>query len=627
VSDPGRPGLVADVVVGLPVPRVFSYTVPPDAAGELQPGHRVRVPFQGRARIGVVVALAQRATDGLSPIQAVVDPAPALTPPLLELARWAAEQTASAWGEAVARALPPGAGAGPRARGPVGAPAGGPSIGAGGRPTDGVVVGYGPRRDQLVDAAVDRGLEARRGVLLLAPEIETARAWAAHLARRVEGSVALVTSEATPRQRWDAWWACRTGRSRVAVGTRAAAFMPVPDFGVGIVVDEHDPAHKALDAPRWHARELLVRRAAVEAGACLLTSGAPSLESWARLRSGEAVPEDAKGESWPTVHRIDLRTRPLAAGDSLVGRDLREAMRAALAAQHSVLLVLNRLGYGRALTCAECGAVPRCPRCRVALTYHLRERSLGCRLCGARHAAASQCGRCRGRRLAPLGWGSERLEAEARAALPGVEVARYDSAVDPRRATAIRAAFQARELRVVVGTQMAVRLGAEAPVGLAALVLADATLHVPDFRAGERTFQLAWHLAEAVVPGGRLWLQSFYPDHPALEAVALGAREVFYEREWDERREVGYPPARRMALVLGHGRDASRLVDEVGERCRGEGLTVLGPAPMAGARVQLIVLGGDELPGAVARALAHLRGRRRFGGVRLAVDIDPVELP
>jgi primosomal protein N' (replication factor Y) len=174
---------------------------------------------------------------------------------------------------------------------------------------------------------------------------------------------------------------------------------------------------------------------------------------------------------------------------------------------------------------------------------------------------------------------------------------------------------------------MALRLCAETAVGLAALVLADATLHIPDFRAAERTFQLAWHLAEGVAPGGSLWLQSFYPEHPALESVALNAREIFYEQELAERAELGYPPGRRLARLVAEGPDAGGLIGDLASRASAEGLTLLGPAPLAGARVQLALLGDGELPGAVARLLAPLGGRRRLGAARLRVDIDPLDLP
>jgi primosomal protein N' (replication factor Y) len=225
----------------------------------------------------------------------------------------------------------------------------------------------------------------------------------------------------------------------------------------------------------------------------------------------------------------------------------------------------------------------------------------------------------------PLGWGTERVEAEARAAFPGVDVARYDGSVPRSTAAEAREAFRSGRARVLVGTRMAAPLAAEARVGVAALVLADATLGLPDFRAGERTFQLAWHLAEGVASGGTFWVQSYYPEHPALEAVARGARGVLYEWEWAERQELGYPPARRMAGVTVGGRSASRLAEEIAERCRAAGLPVLGPTPRRGGELRLLLLGDDELPGVLASALAPLRGRRRIDGGRVAVDVDPVE--
>jgi primosomal protein N' (replication factor Y) len=292
-----------------------------------------------------------------------------------------------------------------------------------------------------------------------------------------------------------------------------------------------------------------------------------------------------------------------------------------------VLLVLNRLGFGRTLACAECGAVRRCGRCRLALLYHRETRTLACRLCGLELPARSLCSRCRGRRLQPVGWGTERLEAEVREAFPEAQVVRYDSTVVPRDAETARAAFRSGAARILVGTSMALRLAEAAPVAVGALVLADATLNLPDFRAAERTFQLAWRLAEAVEPSGSVWLQSYLPDHPALVAVARGEPDRFYEPEWAERQELGYPPARRMARLVLEGRDAARLGEDLAARGRAAGATVLGPATLPGARMQVVLLGGPELPGTVGEILAPLRGRRRLGGTRLGIDMDPVELP
>ena len=611
MPDPAATDLVAQVVVGLPVPRVFSYVVPARLA-DLQPGQRIRVPFRGRRRVGIIVGLTRGEAAGLEVVDSVLDPVPTLTAPLLELTRWAAAETASAWGEAVARALPPSPRAGaPSVLGPE------PPLG----PPGPLVLATGSGRHGVIERAAEQTLGEGRAVLLLAPEIESAGEWAARLDQRLGAKVALVTSAERPRRRWEAWWAARQGGVRVAVGTRVAAFLPLTPLGLAVVVDEEDPAHKAPDAPRWHARELAIRRTALEGGRCLLASAAPSLDSWMRVGAGKAVAEEVPGAGWPRVHRVDLRATD---GTACLSPALLEAARATLAGGRSVVLVLNRLGYGLALGCPECGAIRRCATCRLALTYHRAARALVCRLCGVRSQAASLCPRCRGRRLAPVGWGTERLEAEARRAFRGVEVARYDGTVPPLRAAAVRAAFQRGEARVLVGTQMAVRLLADRPVGLAALALVDATLALPDFRAGERTFQLAWRLGEGVGSDGELWLQSFYPDHPSLAAVAARAPAPFYAHEWSERQALGYPPARRMARLVAEGPGAPARVGDLVERCAAVGLTVLGPATLPGRRLQVVLLGGAELPHLLAGVLEPLRGRRRVGSVRLAVDVDPV---
>jgi primosomal protein N' (replication factor Y) len=554
--------------------------------------------------------------ENLEPLAAVLDPVPALTPALLELTRWAAAETASAWGEAVFRALPPGIRSGaPSALAPL-PPACPPG-------PAGLVTGRD--RGDRIERRIGETLAAGGSVLVLAPEIELARAWAARLETRLGEPARLVTSAASPRERWAAWWACRQGQARLAVGTRTAAWLPLAPLGLAVVVDEEDPAHKSPDAPRWHARDLALERVRREGGAGLLASPAPSLESWVAARSGALAWSPGARGAWPTVERVALGAEEAAAASLSPG--LRDAARAALSRGRSVLLILNRLGFARTLTCADCGAVRRCGRCRLALLYHRETRALTCRLCGFRVPAASLCGRCRGRRLQLLGWGTERLEAEARQAFPEAQVVRYDSTVAPPDAEAVRTAFQSGAARVLVGTTMALRLAEETPVAVGALVLADATLNLPDFRAAERTFQLGWRLAEAVEVGGSVWLQSLLPEHPALVAIARGERERFYEPEWAERQELGYPPARRLARLLVEGRDAAGLAEDLAARGLAAGATVLGPATLAGGRVQVVLLGGPELPATVTSILEPLRGRRRLGATRLTVDIDPVELP
>ena len=358
--------------------------------------------------------------DGLEPLAAVLDPVPALTPALLDLARWAAAETASGWGEAVFRTFPPGIRSGaPHALPPLPPPC---------APGSARLV-TGRDRDDRVERRIAETLAAGGSVLLLAPEIEQARTWAARLDARLGEPARLVTSAAPPGERWAAWWACRQGQARLAVGTRVAAWLPLAPLGLTVVLEEEDPAHKAPDAPRWHARDVALERVRREGGASLLTSSAPSLESWVAARRGVLAGGPGARGSGPTVERVALDADHAAKAS--LSRALRDAAREALGRGGSVLLVLNRLGFARTLACAECGAVRRCGRCRLSLLYHRETRALACRLCGLRIPAASLCGRCRGRRLQPLGWGTERLEAEAQQAFPEAQVVRYDSTVRP----------------------------------------------------------------------------------------------------------------------------------------------------------------------------------------------------
>lgn len=606
--------MTAQVVFDLPVERVFSYQIPTALAGRIAPGQRVLAPFRGRPRLGVVVGLGTEDDPALAPLREARDPLPAMTPALLELARAVAREACSAWGHVVLGSLPPeGRGVAPERLGEI---SGGPR--RSGRPR--LVIGGG--RDRVIEEWVARTLGAGLGVLLLAPEIEAAEAWARRLEARHGVPLIRLHSRLPAARRWEGWWALRQGRARVAVGTRSACLAPVPALGLVAVVDEHDPAHKAPAAPRLHAREVALARGE---GELLLASPAPSLESWDRVLAGAAELEEAKGGGWPLIERVDLRG---AVRDRCLTPPLREAIARTLGAGRQVLLLLNRLGFGVALRCPECGAVRRCPGCRLALTYHLEGRRLHCHLCGFAAPARSLCPRCRGRRMEGVGWGTERVEAEAHEAFPGVTVARLDGeSARGRQGAAIRRAFRAGAIRVLIGTQMAARLLPHPAVGLCGVVSADTALDLPDFRAGERTFQLLWGLAEALGPDAALLIQSYYPEHYALEAVAGRDPEGFYRTELAYREELGLPPRRRLARLLVRGPAGAPLATTLGDRLRADGgLTVYGPTPLDAQRWQLLVKGGPTLPEILGACLEPLRGRRRIGGACWELDVDPLEL-
>ena len=430
-----------------------------------------------------MVAVEPGADERLELLTAVLDPVPALTPALLELTRWAAAETASAWGEAAFRALPPGARSG--------APPTLPPLPPGCRPGSAELL-TGAAREERIERRIAETLAA--GGLRPRPRAgdRAGSGVGPRLEARLHERAALVTSAATPRARWAAWWACRTGTTRLAVGTRTAAWLA-----------SRRSASRSWSTRRIRPTSRRTRPAGTRATSSRSASGGTAARASSRAppRASRAGWPPALARSradpgprgaWPTVERVALGADEAATASLSPG--LRDAARAAIARGRSVLLVLNRLGYARTLACAECGAVRRCGRCRLALLYHRETRTLACRLCGHRVPAASLCGRCRGRRLQLLGWGTERLEAEARQAFPEAQVVRYDSTVAPDAAAAARTAFQSGAARVLVGTTMALRLAEETPVAVAALVLADATLTLPDFRAasGRSSWRGGW---------------------------------------------------------------------------------------------------------------------------------------
>jgi primosomal protein N' (replication factor Y) len=598
----GSPALVADLVFDLPLRRSFSYRVPPGLA--LRPGQRVAARLQGRLRVGVVVAVgpeggAAGAPASLAAIERVLEPAPLVGPAGLELARWAAAESLSSLGATLAAWLPPPPRAAPAAVAPPGAS---PS-----RQPATTELWCGPGRGE----ALERELAGGPGAgLVIAPDGETAGAWA--------GRLDAARLDAAAPDRWQAWLAVVRGRRRLAVGTRSALLLPLPPPATLALLDEQDAAHKPPGAPRLHSRDLLRRRVQLEGGRLLLLAGAPSVESWwearqgrARLVEGAAAPGRAEVVAAPT--RGILRNHPLTL-------PLTAALRDALRRGGRIALVAHR--RAPALGCDDCGAVPRCPDCGVALAYERTAAKLGCRLCGHREPAPASCPRCRGRRLAQLGWGPERVVAAVARRFPQAVVA---SATDAARAP---------RADVLVGTTALLRRLPPGGLDAVGIVALDDLLRLPDFRAAERAFQLLWTAVEATRPAGRVVVQTLHPDHYALRAAQTADRARFYDDELRFREELGYPPFRRLCLLRVSGADpgaARRLLEDCRAALGGvAGLVVYPPAP-AGAgparrpRLACLVKGPRELPALLAGPLGPLLDRPRRAGAVVEVEMDPVD--
>ncbi|MEK7362330.1 MAG: primosomal protein N', partial [candidate division NC10 bacterium] len=605
--------MIVDVVFDLPVPHPFSYRVP--AGLSISAGQRVRAPLGTQARVGLVVAAREGDEENLKPLAGVAESGPILSRSQLELARWIAGESLSSWGSTVAALLPPA----PRSATETMPPPPEWAPGGGERP----FLLTGGDREQRLLARLAEEAESR-GLLVVAPEIDAAAAWADRLSAALRAPVLRLDSGMTEGERWEAWMRLARGAVRIGVGTRSALLAPVAAPATLVLLDENDPAHKPPGPPRIHSRDVLLERARREGSRLYLTAATPSAESWWRADEGQLQRLPEGPSPWPRVSVVDvrgtLRTQPLSPL-------LRGAMKETLAANGRVLLLVTRIGS--AMACNECGFLVRCPECGIAMAFSRTRRELACRLCRRADSAPDTCPHCRGRQLAPFGWGTERVEQAVRAEFRRYRIVRDDAEAGRGRA---RAASDSGA-QVVVGTRAALKAFVPRGPSLIGFISPDPVLRLPDFRAGERAFSLLWAAAEKVAGGGRIVIQTQHPTHYAVRAAADQDPAGFYKHELGFRSELGYPPFRRLCLLTIRSRTegvAKRLAHELEQELSAlGGLTVYPPAPLSRSprapRWQIVLKGGDDLPARLSPLLGPSRERRSDGRGIIEVEMDPVD--
>ncbi|MEM9074932.1 MAG: primosomal protein N' [Myxococcota bacterium] len=495
---------------------------------------------------------------------------------------------------------------------------------------------------RVIEAAAKRG----RGALLLVPEIALTPQLVARFRARFGDAIAVLHSGLTEREREDHWRALRNGQLRLAVGARSALFAPVPDLGVIVVDEEHDPSFKQEEGFRYHARDMALLRAHRAGALCILGSATPSVESFRRAEGGQlhllSLPERATSHELPKVEVIDLRRQRAAGTDHpLLTGPLKRAIRDCLDAGDQAILFLNRRGYSPSVRCGDCGAIVECPACSVALTEHRSAAELRCHYCDFRRGFPERCPTCDSTNLDALGLGTEQLEAVLAETFAPAVVARLDrDTASGKGAEQILDRLRRREVDLLVGTQMVTK-GHDLPgVTLVGVLLADQSLAFPDFRAGERTFQLLAQVAGRAGRGdrkGRVLFQTFQPQHSAIAAAATHDYEAFYAVEKAEREELAYPPFGRMIAVRVDAGDETRAKDTAESLAHiarahpavHEGvLLVQGPAPAPIARLRgryrfrFLVRGPRVVLRQVARAVAA-QIDKGVSPARASVDVDP----
>jgi primosomal protein N' (replication factor Y) (superfamily II helicase) len=515
-----------------------------------------------------------------------------------------------------------------------------------------------------------KALSARRQVIVLVPEIALGDELVRSFRARFGALVGVAHSAQSLAERWQSWMAALGGTTRIMIGPRSLIFAPIHDAGLIVVDEEHDPAYKNEEGIRYNARDLAVALGRFSRCPVVLGSATPSTESFLNARRGRyrmlRLPRRVKDRPMAEVEVVDLRREmgrprgapPAAAEDSRrdavpLSAALIEALRQNLAAGGQSMVFLNRRGYHNFLQCHACGNVIACSNCSVSMTFHMRDRSLRCHYCGSRAKAPDQCPECAAFALHGQGFGTERLQAALVELMPGARIERLDSDTGARRGAraGVVGALRAGEIDVLVGTQMITK-GFDFPrVTLAAVVVADLALNLPDFRSAERTFQLLTQVAGRAGRGerpGRVIIQTWTPHHYSIRAARDQDYIRFVRRELELRRELFYPPYARLAMVRieGENPDAvSRLAAEAAEALHRaaaayrrvaslDALRVLGPSPAPIERIKKryrwqVMLKSQNLTAmrtAVAALNSALAPRARRAGVYLGVDIDPVRM-
>ncbi len=423
----------------------------------------------------------------------------------------------------------------------------------------------GSGKTEVYLQAIAKVLERGGGCIVLVPEIALTPQTVDRFRARFGETVAVLHSELSAGERHDEWHRVHEGKARIAIGPRSAVFAPVKNLGLIVVDEEHEPSYKQEEAPRYHARDMAVLRGRFEKCPVVLGTATPSLESLHNAQAGKYVlvrmPHRVDHQQMPVLQIVDMRLDVEREGRSfVVSSDLKEAIGRRLGRSEQVILFLNRRGFATSLVCPKCGTVAECRQCSVALTYHKPFDQLICHICGDRQPVPSACPNpeCRDPSFKYAGIGTQRVEDVIRRIFPKARVERMDADTMTRR-EAYRetlGSFRSGKIDILIGTQMIAK-GLHFPnVTLVGVINADISLHVPDFRGSERTFQLLTQVAGRAGRGdvvGEVVVQTFTPFNPAIQAARRMDYDGFMDQELEFRRELGYPPYGHLVLITLRG--------------------------------------------------------------------------
>ena len=659
-----------DVVLNVPINRSFTYSYTPGEKEKAEIGKRVEVPFGNRKLTGFITGICDTAPDDvpkekIRAVRRIVDEEPLLTSELFSLAKWMADYYLCPLGEIVSAMIPSG-----RREAGSGGFSFADDIPSGEahdlsdeqkRAVSDILSGKtkharfhyvygstGSGKTEVFLRVAEDVLAQNKGVIYLVPEIGLTPQVIRAVRARFGNTAAVLHSGLTQSRKFSEWKRILRKEARVVVGARSAVFAPVPDLGLIIIDEEHDASYKSGTTPRYHARQVAMYRASRSAIPLVMGSATPSVESWHLMNEGSLVrhtlTKRLAGGAMPEIARIDLtKEKP----DGCLSHTLTKEIRITLNLKKQTILFLNRRGFTHFFRCGDCGYEMTCKNCSVPMTYHKSERRLRCHYCGWSVEPPESCPACGSLNIGYSGFGTEYIEAETKAKFPNAKIVRIDTDALTKRGELEEklSAFGRGDYDIMLGTQMVAK-GLNFPnLRLVGIVLADTGLHMPDFRASERTFSLITQVAGRAgrfFPDGKVLVQTYNPSREPVALACAGNTEKFYAYELGQRKLLGFPPFSRLIRLVFRSADknaaeetaaagAKLLSDEVKKMRFESAVEILGPAECPilkisqNYRYHLLLRGSDIRPLQKA-ASALLFGYSHPQTVYIECDVDPVSL-
>ncbi|MDR0402871.1 MAG: primosomal protein N' [Treponema sp.] len=677
-------GAYVEVVFDIPLAAAYSYKT--DEKGEAAPGKRAMVPFGKRDIMGYIVAKHDSPPAGLESgkiraVRRVVDREPVFDEDNVALARWMAAYYLCGQGEALAAMIPSGRRTGSfssfsgeeltpekpelsaeqrealegiTAMAGQAVPAAARSGEAGAaRPAarsgeTGTAMAYlygitGSGKTEVFLRAAEKILEAGKTVIYLVPEISLTHQTAEVIGRRFGSAAATLHSGMTGSERLGEWMRVRRGEAGIVVGPRSAVFAPLKRLGLIIIDEEHDGSYKSGNTPRYHARQIAMRRSSLEGALLLMGSATPSAEAWKLMNDGAIrrfnLSRRLSGGKPPEIVPVSL-----AETSGCLSAELKEEIRKTAQMGRQTILFLNRRGFAYFYQCRSCGYELTCKHCSVSLTYHKSRGRALCHYCGYQTKPPAACPKCGSLDAGFRGFGTELIEEEVTSAFPGLRVRRADADTTAKKGSLaeILGRFRAGEIDILLGTQMVAK-GLNFPgVRLVGVVFADTGLQLPDFRAAERTFSLIVQVAGRAgryFPDGKVIVQSLRLSDPAIRKACALDIEGFFAAELRQRSAQGFPPYSRLIRFTVRSRSeekadrAAAVLAALARPLLPPDAELFGPAECpvglkAGSYRRHILLRGKRM-GPLHRAASLLLeryGREKEAGVYVEADVDPVDL-